>query len=51
MSLELIRMVVLVLGERLGLHSKNSSIPPSKAPNRKKFPKKKVIKLMPVKRP
>jgi transposase len=33
-SLELI----LMLTERLGLHSKNSSIPPSDDPNRKKKP-------------
>jgi transposase len=41
MSLELILMVVVMLAERLGLHSKNSSIPPSKDPNRKKEPKDK----------
>lgn len=40
-SLELILMVVIMLVERLGLHSKNSSIPPSKDPNRKKEPKEK----------
>ena len=40
-SLELILMVVVMLVERLGLHSKNSSIPPSKDPNRKKEPKAK----------
>jgi len=37
-SLELILMVILMLTERLGLHSKNSSIPPSEDPNRKKKP-------------
>lgn len=41
MSLELILIVVVMLAERLGLHSKNSSIPPSKDPNRKKEPKNK----------
>lgn len=40
-SLELILMVVVMLAERLGLHSKNSSIPPSKDQNRKKEPKNK----------
>ena len=40
-SLELILMVVVMLVERLGLHSKNSSIPPSKDPNRNKAPKDK----------
>ncbi len=39
-SLELILMVVVMLAERLGLHCKNSSIPPSKDPNRKKAPKR-----------
>jgi transposase len=37
-SLELILMVIIMLTERLGLHSKNSSIPPSDDPNRKKKP-------------
>ena len=41
MSLELILIVVVMLAERLGLNSKNSSIPPSKDPNRKKEPKDK----------
>ncbi|MCP3699739.1 MAG: IS66 family transposase, partial [Aliivibrio sp.] len=41
MSLELLLMVVIMLAERLGLHSKNSSIPPSKDPNRNKAPKEK----------
>ena len=40
-SLELILIVVVMLTERLGLNSKNSSIPPSKDPNRKKEPKDK----------
>ena len=40
-SLEFILMVVVLLAERLGLRSKNSSIPPSKDPNRKKEPKEK----------
>ena len=43
-SLELILMVVAMLVERLGLHSKNSSIPPSKDPNRTKKPKDKSDK-------
>ena len=43
-SLELILMVVAMLVERLGLHSKNSSIPPSKDPNRTKKPKGKSDK-------
>ena len=37
-SLELILVVILMLTERLGLHSKNSSIPPSEDQNRKKKP-------------
>lgn len=37
-SLELILMVIIMLTERLGLNSKNSSIPPSDDPNRKKKP-------------
>jgi len=40
-SLELILIVVVMLAQRLGLNSKNSSIPPSKDPNRKKEPKDK----------
>ena len=43
-SLELILMVVAMLVERLGLHSKNSNIPPSKDPNRTKIPKGKSDK-------
>ena len=49
-SLELILMVVVMLAERLGLHSKNSSIPPSKDPNRKKNQKQKVMNLLAVKK-
>lgn len=43
-SLELILIVILMLTERLGLHSKNSSIPPSDDPNRKKKPPQKADK-------
>ena len=49
MLLELILMVVVMLAERLGLHSKNSSIPPSKDPNRKKNQKEVGINLLAVK--
>ena len=35
-SIELILMVVVLLVQRLGLNSNNSSIPPSKDSNRKK---------------
>ena len=44
MSLELILMVVIMLAERLGLHSKNSSILPSQDQNRKKSSNKKSNK-------
>ena len=39
-SIELILMVVVLLAQRLGLNSNNSSIPPSKDNNRKKAPSK-----------
>lgn len=39
MSIEMILMVVVMLSEKLGLNSKNSSIPPSKDCNRKKTSK------------
>jgi len=38
-SIELILMVVVMLAERFGLNSQNSSIPPSKDPNRPKTSK------------
>ncbi|MBB1489724.1 DUF6444 domain-containing protein, partial [Oceanospirillum sediminis] len=38
-SIELILMVVVMLAERFGLNSQNSSIPPSKDPNRAKTSK------------
>jgi transposase len=40
-SLKMSLEPILMVAERLGLHSKNSSIPPSKDPNRKKEPKEK----------
>jgi dihydroxyacid dehydratase/phosphogluconate dehydratase len=49
MSLEFILMVVIMLAERLGLHSKNSSIPPSQDKNRKNRLIKKAINLLVVK--
>lgn len=39
-SIDLILMVVLMLADKFGLHSQNSSIPPSQDINRKKSPKK-----------
>jgi transposase len=39
-SIELILMVVVLLAQRLGLFSQNSSIPPSKDGNRKKLSSK-----------
>jgi transposase len=39
-SIELILMVVVLLAQRLGLNSNNSSIPPSKDSHRKKAPSK-----------
>ncbi len=50
MPLDLILMVVVMLAERLGLHSKNSSNPPSKDPNRKKNQKEVGINLLAVKK-
>ena len=44
MSIELILVVVVMLADKLGLNSKNSSIPPSKDINRKKQTKKKSDK-------
>jgi len=41
-SIEIMLVVVSLLGERLGLNSKNSSTPPSADPNRKKHPKRKT---------
>lgn len=44
MSIELILVVVVMLADKLGLNSKNSSIPPSKDINRKKQTKEKSDK-------
>lgn len=43
-SIEMMLFVVLLLVDRLGLNSKNSSTPPSADPNRKKNPKRKTDK-------
>ena len=44
MSIELILVIVVMLASKLGLNSKNSSIPPSKDINRKKQTKDKSDK-------